>query len=107
MSQPYEVMREYKVFRKDDPKPVSVVTVQIKFTPPDNKTFEITKTEGSPRGKKIVNTILEQETASAKSHRGDISRSNYDFAFCESKTLARCQSMCCTSFPNARKRACF
>ncbi len=80
-ARPYEVMREYKVFREDNPKPVSVVTVQINFTPPDNKTFEITKTEGSPRGKRIVNAILEQETASAKSHRGAINRSNYDFSF--------------------------
>jgi hypothetical protein len=82
LSQPYEVTREYKVFREDNPMPVSVVTAQINFTPPDTKTFQITKAEGSPRGKTIVNTILEQERASAKEpHRGDISRSNYDFAF--------------------------
>jgi len=81
-SQPYEVMREYKVFREDDPVPVSVVMAQIDFTPPDTKTFQITKAEGSPRGKKIVNSILEQEIASAKQgHRGDISRHNYDFVF--------------------------
>jgi hypothetical protein len=82
LSQPYEVTRDYKVFRKDDPIPVSVVTAQISFTPPDTKTFQITKAEGSPRGKRIVKAILEQEIASAKQgHRGDISRSNYDFAF--------------------------
>jgi hypothetical protein len=81
-SQPYEVTREYKVFREDDPMPVSVVTAQIYFSPPGTKTFRITKAEGSPRGKTIVNTILEQEIASAKEpRRGDISRSNYDFAF--------------------------
>ena len=62
--------------------PVSVVTAQINFTPPGTKTFQITKAEGSPRGKTIVNTILEQEIASAKERRrGDISRSNYDFVF--------------------------
>jgi len=82
LSQPYQVTREYKVFRKDDPMPVSAVTAQISFTPPETKTFEITKADGSPRGRKIVITILKQEIDSAKDgHRGDITRSNYDFTF--------------------------
>ena len=81
-SQPYEVTREYKVFREDDPTPVSVLTAQISFTPPETKTFQITKAEGSPRVKRIVKAILEQEIASAKDgHRGNITRSNYYFAF--------------------------
>jgi hypothetical protein len=33
LSQPYEVMREYKVFREDDPMPVSAIMAQINFTP--------------------------------------------------------------------------
>src|SRR5438270_3391174 len=82
LSRPYEVMREYKVFREDEPAPVSHIMVQISFTPPETKTFEITKAEGNPRGKRIVNTILKQEIDSAKDgHRGDITRSNYGFAF--------------------------
>src|ERR1700719_4866023 len=81
-SQPYEVTREYKVFKEDDPTPVSVLTAQISFTPPETKTFEITKAEGIPRGKKIVTTILKEEIDSAKEgHRGDITRANYDFTF--------------------------
>jgi len=82
LSQPYEVTREYKVFREDEPMPVSDITAEISFTPPDTKTFQITKAEGNPRGKRIVNTILKQEIDSAKDgHRGDITRSNYDFTF--------------------------
>jgi hypothetical protein len=82
LSQPYEVTREYKVFREDDPTPVSVLTAQISFTPPETKTFQITKAEGNPRGKRIVTTILQQEIDSANDgHRGDITRSNYDFTF--------------------------
>ena len=82
LSRPYEVTREYKVFHADDPNPVSDVTAQIKFFPPDTKTFTITDAQGSPRGQKIVSAILEQEVVSAKEgHRGDISRSNYDFVF--------------------------
>ena len=81
-SRPYEVTRQYKVFRGDDPMPSSEVTAQIKFTPPDIKTFTITHEQGNPRGKKFVSALLEQEVASAKaSHKGDISRSNYDFIF--------------------------
>ena len=81
-SRPYEVTREYKVFRSDDPNPMSDVTAHVSFTPPDTKTFKITDAQGSPRGKKIVSAILEQEIASAKEgHQRDISRSNYDFVF--------------------------
>ncbi len=82
LSRPHKVTREYKVFQGDDPKPISDVTTQISFTPPDIKTFKITDSQGSPRGKKIVIAILEQEIASAKEgHQHDISRSNYDFVF--------------------------
>jgi hypothetical protein len=82
LSRPHEVTREYKVFEGDDPKPISDVRTQIWFTPPDIKTFKITNAQGSPRGQKIVSAILEQEIVSAKEgHRGDISRSNYDFVF--------------------------
>jgi hypothetical protein len=82
LSRPHEVTREYKVFQGNDPKPISDVMTQISFTPPDIKTFKITDAQGSPRGKKIVSAILEQEVVSAKEgHREDISRSNYDFVF--------------------------
>ncbi len=82
LSRPHKVTREYKVFQGDDPKPISDVMTQISFTPPDIKTFKITDAQGSPRGKKIVSAILEQEVASAKEGRQhDISRSNYDFVF--------------------------
>jgi hypothetical protein len=82
LSRPYQVTRQYKVFRGDDSKPSSEVTAQIHFTPPDIKTFEITEAKGKSIGKKIVSGILEQEIASAKTGRkGAISRSNYDFVF--------------------------
>ena len=82
LSRPYQVTREYKVFRSEDPKPMSDVTAQISFIPPDTKTFKITDAQGSPRGIKIVSAILEHEIASAKEgHQRDISRSNYKFVF--------------------------
>jgi len=82
LSRPYEVTRQYKVFRGDDPNPSTESTAQISFTPPDIKTFKITEEQGNPTGKKIIMAILEQEIASAKQgHKGEINRSNYDFVF--------------------------
>jgi hypothetical protein len=82
LSQPHELTREYKVFHGDDSKPMSDVTTQIIFTPPDVKTFKITVAQGSATGKKIVSAILDQEVASAKeAHQPDISRANYNFVF--------------------------
>ncbi len=77
----YEVTREYKMFRADDTRPISEITAQISFTPPDTKTFKIMQATGNSRGEKIVREILEQETESARDGRNDISRTNYEFAF--------------------------
>jgi hypothetical protein len=81
-SRPYEVTREYKVFHADEPKPISDVTAQISFSPPDTKSFTITDSQGSPSAKKIVSAVLEHEVASAKEgQKSDITRLNYDFVF--------------------------
>ena len=42
LSRPYELTRQYKVFRGNDLRPSSEVTAQISFTPPDIKTYKIT-----------------------------------------------------------------
>ncbi len=82
LSRLHEVTREYKVFHGDDPKPISDVTTQIIFTPPDVKTFKITDAQGSATGTKIVTAILEQEVLSAKEgHQRGVNRSNYNFVF--------------------------
>jgi hypothetical protein len=81
-SRPYEVTREYKVFRGDDKQPTSEVIAQIKFVPPDTKAYEITQVRGNSRGEKIVRELLDRETESAKKRRGsEITRINYDFVF--------------------------
>jgi len=51
-SRPYEVTREYKVFRGYDKQPTSEVMAQINFFPPDTKTYKITRTRGNSRGGK-------------------------------------------------------
>lgn len=79
---PYEVTREYKIFRGNASEPAADVTAQVSFTPPDTKTFKIIDARGDPRGEKIVRALLEQEIEWAKEGRkGDISRLNYDFVF--------------------------
>ena len=81
-SQPYEVTREYKVFRGSDTQPSSEVMAQINFVPPDQKTYKITQSRGNSRGEKIVRDLLDQEIEAAKkTNRSEISRSNYDFVF--------------------------
>jgi hypothetical protein len=87
-SRPYEVTREYQLFHADESEPISDVTAQISFSPPDKKTFTITSAQGNPRGKQIVSAVLEQEVVSAaEGHKLDISRFNYDFAFLREQNL--------------------
>jgi len=81
-SRPYEVTREYKVFRGYDRQPTSEVMAQINFVPPDAKTYRIIQARGNSRGEKIVRELLDRETESAKKgHASEISRMNYDFVF--------------------------
>jgi hypothetical protein len=81
-SRPYEVTREYKVFRGDDKQPTSEVMAQINFVPPEMKTYKITQARGHSRGEKIVRELLDRETESAKKGLGsEINRTNYDFVF--------------------------
>src|ERR1044071_8873291 len=81
-SRPYEVTREYKVFRVYDKQPTSEVIAIIKFVPPDTKTYKITQARGNSRGEKIVRELLDRETESAKKRRdSEITRMNYDFVF--------------------------
>jgi hypothetical protein len=79
-SRPYEVRREYKVFRGFDKQPTSEIMAQINFVPPDMKTYKIIRALGNSRGEKIVRELLDRETESAKKGFGsEITRANYDF----------------------------
>ena len=81
-SRPYELTRQYKVFRDDDKHPTSEITAEIRFIPPDRKIFKITGASGNRRGEKKVRDLLEHEIEPApeRSNR-DIDRTNYDFVF--------------------------
>jgi hypothetical protein len=87
---PYEVTRQYQVFRDDDKQPTSEITAQISFTPPSSKTFKIIRASGNRRGEKIVRDLLEEETELAMESRNrDIDRTNYDFAFLRQEKFGR------------------
>jgi hypothetical protein len=79
-SLPYEVTREYKVFRGYDKQSTSEVTAQINFVPPDVKTYRIIQASGNSSGERMVCELLDSETDSARKKRdSEISRANYDF----------------------------
>lgn len=79
---PYQVTREYKVFRGYNRRPTSEVIGRIDFVPPDVKTYKIVQSRGSSWGAKIVRELLNSETSSTrKEHSTEISRANYDFTF--------------------------
>jgi hypothetical protein len=81
-SLPYEVTREYKVFRGYDKQSTSEVVAQIDFVPPDVKTYKILQARGNSLGERMVREMLDTETEPAKKKRSsEISRENYDFVF--------------------------
>ena len=87
-SRPYEVRREYKVFRGYDTQPTSEVRAQINFVPPDMKTYKIIQARGNSRGEKIVRELLDRETESAKKGVGsEITQANYGFVFLRQETF--------------------
>jgi len=86
-SRPYEVIREYKVFRGNEKQPTSDVMAEINFVPPATKTYKITQARGSSSGEKMVRELLDRETESVKKGLGSqISRANYDFVFLRQET---------------------
>ena len=89
-SLPYEVTREYKVFRGYDKQPTSEVRAQIDFVPPDVKTYKIIQARGNSSGERMVRELLDRETESAKKKRGsEISRANYDFVLLRRQNFER------------------
>jgi hypothetical protein len=60
-SLPYEVTREYKVFRDYNKRSTSEVMAQIDFVPPDAKTYRIIQARGNSSGERMVREILDKE----------------------------------------------
>lgn len=76
----YTMTRDYRLYGGEDQKPNSEVIADVHFVPPDRKTFEIEKVQGSDRGEKVVRHVLESESRMASQNApGAISTGNYDF----------------------------
>jgi hypothetical protein len=76
----YTVTREYELFNGESGNPASRVLVRVDFQPPNTKTFEIERAQGSGQGEKIVRKVLEHEQAAARDQDShEISSRNYNF----------------------------
>jgi hypothetical protein len=78
---PYQVTRNYKLFKGDDNNQLkSRLIAEISVVPPNSKKYTIENPSGSLLEEKIVRKMLDGEVAFAKdSHASDITRENYDF----------------------------
>jgi hypothetical protein len=83
----YTITREYRFYSGDRSQPTSDVTVELSFVPPNEKTFRIEKSEGSSRGQKIVQHILESEAEAAKKDPPALERRSYDFTLLGEDTV--------------------
>jgi hypothetical protein len=104
-SRPYEVTREYKVFRGHRQHPISEVTTQIDFSPPKTKTYKILQSRGNSRGEKMVRELLDRETETAKEGRdSEISRANYDFVFLRRENFGLVPEYILKIFPKRKNK---
>lgn len=78
---PYTVTRLYVLVGKDENNQKSEVTAEVRFVPPNVKTYVIKQTEGGGLGERIVRRMLDGETEIVKDYGAtDYTVANYDFA---------------------------
>ena len=86
---PYQVVRDYQLFGKEQ-KSKSEVTAYIDYVPPDVPNFTIHKNNGVSIGEAIVRKILESEREILTNQDAtDISAANYSFRFLRKDILNR------------------
>jgi hypothetical protein len=79
---PYQVIREYRLFGAKSSSANADVVAQVDFKPPSNKGYNIQKWSGSPRGKQIVQRVLDHEVEAVSDQaRTGLTSENYDFSF--------------------------
>src|ERR1700737_3248519 len=79
--QPYQVIREYRLFGANSSSANADVVAQVDFKPPTSKDYSIQKWSGSSRGKQIVQRVLDHEVEASKGNqaRTALTSDNYDF----------------------------
>ena len=104
-SRPYEVTREYKVFRGYSKQSTSEVIAQIDFVPPDVKTYKIIQARGNSAGEKMVRELLDRETDSTtKKRSSEISRANYDFVLLRQQNFGIVPEYVLGIFPKRKEK---
>ena len=85
---PYVVTRLYVLAGKEDDNKKSEVTAEVRFVPPNSKTYSIKGTEGSGLGERIVRRMLDGETQIVKDYGAtDYTTANYDFRLAGEEAL--------------------
>ena len=76
---PYLATRNYQIFKGEEKK--TEVTAEVTYAPPQEKSFNITKSTGGT-GEHVVKKTLEHEVEATRAPQAyDISPENYDFAY--------------------------
>ena len=79
---PYVVTRLYVLSGKERGDNKSKVTARLSFVPPNVKKYDISETQGSGLGRRIVRRMLDGETKIVKDYGAtDITPANYDFRY--------------------------
>lgn len=78
---PYQVIRQYQLFRANDSKADSDVVAELDFRPPAHKNYRIQKSSGSNRGLQVVRRVLDHEVEAGNQGKATINRNNYDFHY--------------------------
>ena len=85
---PYVVTRVYVLAGKEQDNKKSEVTAEVRFIPPNAKTYSIKGTEGSGLGERIVRRMLDGETQIVKDFSAtDYTTANYDFRLAGEEAL--------------------
>lgn len=86
---PYQVVRDYQLFGKEQ-KSKSQVTAYISYVPPDVQNYTIHKNNGANMGAMIVRKILESEQEILTNQSAtDVSPTNYSFHLLRKDVLDR------------------
>ena len=97
----YQAIRRYQIFKGNERK--TDVTAEVHYLPPQEKSFNITKSTGGT-GEGVVKRALEHEVTATKApHDYEISANNYDFALLGED---RCHSSNCYVLAITPKRNC-
>lgn len=97
----YQAVRQYQIFKGTEQK--TEVTAEVNYLPPQEKSFNITKSTGGT-GEGVIKRALQHEVEATKSpHDYEISAHNYDFAYLGEEA---CQSSSCYVLEMKPKRNC-